>query len=116
MSRRRRNARRRGTSNSGARWLAGSLAVVALLFGWALTRGGAGPAATGSMSDAPVSNLTPVASGTVLSQSGVRVDAASVDFGRVPLDTKVAHAFRVTNEGATPVHLGRAGIAVLDGC
>ena len=92
-----------------------TMAVVMLAVGaigvWTLAAGPRGSDATRARGTG-----TPVASGEVIGASGVRVDAAEVDLGRVPLNVAVNHAFRVSNDGTTPVRLGRATIAVLEGC
>lgn len=94
------------------RWplLAAGLVVLAIGVVWALAgRDGGAPRTAAGVG-------APVASGTVVGTSGVRIDAAAVDLGRVPLDVTVQHSFRVSNDGAAPVRLGRATMAVLEGC
>ena len=61
-------------------------------------------------------NIEPRLSEATATASGVTVDAARADFGRVPLDTEVRHAFRITNTGTQHVRLQQATIEVLEGC
>ena len=85
--------------------------AVATIVVWTLAAGPRGSDATSARATG-----TPIATGEVIGASGVRVDAAQVDLGRVPLNVAVNHAFRVSNDGVAPVRLGRATIAVLEGC
>ena len=46
----------------------------------------------------------------------VSVSETDVDLGQVPLDKVVSRTFRVRNESQGLVSLGRAGVAVVEGC
>ena len=46
----------------------------------------------------------------------VSVSETDVDLGPVPLDKVVSRTFRVRNESQGLVQLGRAGVAVVEGC
>ncbi len=103
----------RGGRRAPWRLLAAGLIVLAIAGGaWALGGGGDDAGSAGGASSVGA----PVASGAVVGVSGVRIDAAEVDLGRIPLDVTAKHSFRVSNDGTTPVRLGRATIAVLQGC
>lgn len=47
---------------------------------------------------------------------GVMVEQASVDVGRVPLNTPISHSFKLSNTGAAPVQLGPPRVEILEGC
>jgi len=81
-----------------------------LLAGWYLTRPSSSPESTAAH------QAEHALAAPTHSSNGVAIDAARVDLGHVPLNTDVTHVFRLTNEGAEPVRLGRATIQVLEGC
>ncbi len=63
-------------------------------------------------------SVVPTVSGTatVSEAGGVMAEDASVDLGRVPLDTMIQHRFVLQNVGTAPANLGPAQIEVLEGC
>ncbi len=60
----------------------------------------------------------PPATGAGQGGSGARisVDSDTVDFGRVPLDKEVTHAFRIKNAGTSNLNLTNVSIKVVQGC
>ena len=115
MSKRRQSKRHGGRARGTVGVVAAGLAAI-LLGAWALSAGT--PVDRGGQAGATSATTHAAAAvgGAIVGVSGVRIDASSVDFGHVPLDVTVSHAFRVFNGGTEQVSLGRAGIAVLEGC
>jgi hypothetical protein len=69
----------------------------------------------GESSSTAGTEAPPVAAGAA-EAAGIQVDRASVDAGRVPLNTPIQQQFRLRNTGDEAVALGRARVEVLEGC
>jgi hypothetical protein len=108
-----RGARRGAGPIVAALLAAGLIAGIALLV--VVDRRAGRPAPSGQPAQQTARTILPPGAETA-HVAGILVDRASVDQGRVPLDTPVTQTFRLHNVGDELVSLGRARVEVLEGC
>lgn len=104
-------AKQRGVRR-GPRLLGLTVVIVAVAAALAVLVG----AGRGGSDQPTVQSETATAGPAAAQVHGLEVDRASVDAGRVPLNTPVRQEFRLRNTGGETVALGRARVEVLEGC
>ena len=91
------------------RWIGGSTLLVAVLTLLA--------ACGGAESAAPAGSKAGATTGAAADGPRIAVDEESFDFGKVPLDKVVSHAFRISNVGNAPLVLnGEPPVRAAQGC
>ena len=93
-----------------------ALLIVSLLAGCGSQAADTGAATAGGDNAAPTT--APTSTAATLPDTGGRMQLAetSFDFGSVPIDQKVDHAFTIRNVGNGPLQLGPLSVKRLEGC